>query len=230
VLAGTGAGVLGLVGSGALAVGAALLWHHQRHVDLIAALAPGAVGGALLTVFGVLLLPNAAIWGAAYVLGPGFAVGTDTAVAPGGVALGSVPAVPLLAALPHSGGGSLAAYTVLLVPVVAAIVIAVTVERRLAAPGPGSTPGSWAPPGPWLAAGCAAGAAALAGVLLGALAWCSGGALGGGRMVELGPSWWQVAAAGVLVLSPVAVGTVLGRRRWAASWPGWVRAVSQRRD
>lgn len=211
VLAGAGAGVLGLVGSGALVFGAGLLWRHQRHVDLVTALAPGAVGGVLLTVLGLLLLPNAAVWGAAYVLGPGFAVGTGTVVAPGGVALGAVPAVPLLAALPPSGPGSAATYAVLLVPVLAGMLIALTVERRLSAVGGGS-----AAPGTWAAVAYSAGAAALAGLLLGALAWCSGGALGGGRMAELGPSWWRVALAGVLVLSPVAAATALGRRRWTA--------------
>ena len=209
VLAGAGAGVLTLLGSGALLVGLALLWHHQRQVDLIGALAPGAVGGALLTLLGVLLLPNAAVWGAAYVVGPGFAVGAGTAVAPGGVALGAVPALPLLAALPGAGPGSVATYTALVVPVLAGTVIAVTVEARL-------TADSATARGSRTTVSCAAGGALLAGALLGALAWSSGGALGGGRMVALGPSWWRIALVGILVLTPVAALTVLGRRRWAA--------------
>jgi hypothetical protein len=88
--------------------------------------------------------------------------------------------------------------------VLAGALIAVTVGRRLTSPSA------------WIAIGSATGAGALAGLLLGALAWCSGGALGGGRMAELGPSWWQVALVGVLVLGPVAAATALCHRRWAA--------------
>ena len=130
MLVGAGAGVLGMIGSGALLVAVALLWHHRRHVEVIAALSPGGVGGVLLTVFGILLLPNAALWGASYALGPGFAVGTDTAVAPGDVVLGAVPAVPLLTALPASGSASPAGYAVLVVPVLAGVLIGLTVGKN----------------------------------------------------------------------------------------------------
>ena len=203
-----------MIGSGSLIVAVALLWHHRRHVEVIAALSPGGVGGVLLTVFGILLLPNAALWGASYALGPGFAVGTGTTVAPGDVVLGAVPAVPLLTALPESGPGSPAGYAVLVVPVLAGVLIGLTVERRLAAPGAPAAPAP-APSGR-AAVGSAAGAGALAGLLLGALAWCSGGALGAGRMAELGPSWWRVALFGVLLLGPVAAVTVLCHRLWVA--------------
>ena len=89
-------------------------------------------------------------------------------------------------------------------PVLAGVLIGVTVGRRLTSPSG------------WVAVGSATGAGALAGLVLGALAWCSGGALGGGRMAELGPSWWQVALVGMLVLGSVAAVTALCHRLWVA--------------
>ena len=61
---------------------------------------PGVVGGGLLLLAQIAYLPNAVLWAIAYMLGPGFAVGTGTVVAPAGSAVGLVPAFPLLAALP----------------------------------------------------------------------------------------------------------------------------------
>ncbi|MET8545937.1 DUF6350 family protein [Kitasatospora sp. NPDC004799] len=64
---------------------------------------PAAVVGLLLLALA--LLPNAVLWGAAYALGPGFAVGAGTAVSPTGAALGPVPEFPLFALLPADGPG-----------------------------------------------------------------------------------------------------------------------------
>lgn len=62
------------------------------------------VGDTVVVVFlSVLLLPNAVAWTGAYLLGPGFTVGTGTLVTPTVVALGPLPLFPLLAALPGDG-------------------------------------------------------------------------------------------------------------------------------
>ena len=71
------------------------------------ALAPGAGGAALLLLAQLGYAPNAIIWAVAYTLGPGFAFGAGTVVAPTGSVLGAVPVFPMLAALPsgaHPGG------------------------------------------------------------------------------------------------------------------------------
>ena len=47
--------------------------------------------------------PNAIVWAISFTLGPGFAFGAGTMVAPTGAALGQLPAFPLLAALPQGG-------------------------------------------------------------------------------------------------------------------------------
>jgi hypothetical protein len=60
-------------------------------------------GGQLgVTVLSVAYLPNALVAGLSWIAGPGFAVG-GVAVSPFGTTAGSLPAVPLLAALPEPG-------------------------------------------------------------------------------------------------------------------------------
>ncbi|HEY3482547.1 MAG TPA: DUF6350 family protein, partial [Streptomyces sp.] len=62
---------------------------------------PGAA--TLLIGLCVLVAPNATLFSGSYLLGPGFAVGTHTVVAPTSVVLGPLPMFPLLAALPDPG-------------------------------------------------------------------------------------------------------------------------------
>jgi len=57
-------------------------------------------GAALLLLAQLAYVPNAIVWAIAYTLGPGFAFGTGTVVAPTGSALGAVPLFPMLAAIP----------------------------------------------------------------------------------------------------------------------------------
>ena len=63
----------------------------------------GLSASLLMAAVSVAYLPNVAIWGSAFSVGPGFAVGAKTSVTLGAVHLGAVPAVPLLAALPANG-------------------------------------------------------------------------------------------------------------------------------
>jgi hypothetical protein len=195
VVAGSVAGAATLLGGGALLVAGSLALHAQRSAELTGALAAGAVGTAMLTVLGALLMPNAAVWAAAYAGGPGFAVGTGTLVAPGGVTLGAVPVLPLMAALPGEGPAPAASLGVLLLPVLAGVLAGAVVARRVLALAPEPV------------AACAAAAGAAAGLLLAGAAWLSGGALGGGRMAVLGPSWWQTGLAVGLELALVAAAT-----------------------
>ncbi|MGH8879871.1 MAG: cell division protein PerM, partial [Stackebrandtia sp.] len=81
----------------------AYAWHLPQAVEITNGLAPGPIGGALLVLLQFVYLPNAVIFAMAYAIGPGFAVGADTIVAPTGVVLGALPQFPMLAALPESG-------------------------------------------------------------------------------------------------------------------------------
>ncbi|WP_206055588.1 DUF6350 family protein [Nocardioides sp. GY 10127] len=133
----------------------------------------------------LLVLPNAAVWGGAYLLGPGFAVGTGTLVSPSGVVLGALPMFPLLAALPDAGTPG--AWQVLLLgvaPLSAAVGSALTQRRH---------------PVPGLVDPALRGAlgSLLAGVVVGLLAALSGGAVGPDRMADLGPAALDVLAHAV---------------------------------
>ncbi|WP_093861764.1 DUF6350 family protein [Streptomyces sp. TLI_053] len=169
---------------------------------------PAAVAGALLLT--LVLLPNTVLWGTAYALGPGFAVGAGTVVSPVRTALGPVPEFPLFALLPEPGAGGWR-LAVCVLPALAGVVPGLLLGRAASAGG-GRAAGPVWPGGPWPVTATVV-AALVSGLLVGAaaagLGWLAGGALGAGRMAELGPvPWWTApAAAGwvALVAAPVAV-------------------------
>jgi hypothetical protein len=92
-----------LTGAGAILAGASLATHMADFRSVDVALAPGLVGGGLLLLAQLAYIPNAIVWSICYTLGPGFAFGTGTVVAPTGSALGPLPMLPMLAALPSGG-------------------------------------------------------------------------------------------------------------------------------
>lgn len=214
VMRAAGVALATLLGAGAAVVAVALAVHASRAMSLTRALDPGLVGGLLLLVISLLLVPNAAVWAAGYVAGPGFAVGAGTGVSPFGVALGPVPALPILAALPDSAPPQ-ALRLVLLAPLVAGILAGIVVARAVPAAGPDPAPaarpaggppaGAGTPtPGAGRAAGSGrarrcAGYGAAAGLLAGAvsagLAVLAGGSVGGGYLTAVGPSPWQFGLA-----------------------------------
>jgi hypothetical protein len=200
-----------LVGFGALLVGVSLVVHGGRAVELAAASDPGAAGGAALLLTGLALVPNAAVWGLSWWAGPGFAVGVGTAVSPFAHALGPVPALPLLAALPGSGLPGWLGACALAVPllagalagrlVLADLVLERDEERRPEALGRVRAALEAAAVGP------------VCGALVAGLAWLSGGAVGAERLTQVGPSTWRVGLAVAVAVGTGAVTSVLLRRR-----------------
>lgn len=205
-LAAAGAAATGTVlAAAALLSAGSMVAHGGLAVRLASAAEPGAVGGFSLFLAGVALLPNAVVWAAAWLVGPGFAVGTGTSVTPFGVHLQAVPGLPLLAAVPGGPPPRPLALMAPLVPVLAGAIGALVLRRRRSV-------ASW-PDVLWLSAGCGA----VAGVLLGVLALLSGGPLGADRLARVGPSPWRV---GLLAGLEVAVGTgalLAGRRQWGTA-------------
>jgi hypothetical protein len=196
-----------LVAGGSLLVGLMLARHHGRAGLLLDGLDPGAGGTLLLLLACLLYVPTAAVWGLAYAVGPGFAVGEGTSVTVAGADLGAVPGFPLLAALPQ-GTGAGAGPLALVVPVAAGLVAALLLRRAAARPGaPGTA--SWRE---LLRVAAAVGGSVAAGT--GLLALLAAGSAGPGRMGEAGPAWWAVGPlAGIEVAAVVAVTLlVLGRR------------------
>jgi len=190
-----------LLTAGLAVVLASLLVHAGRVGDLTGALRPGIVGGVVLLLGCLALLPNAAVWAVAYAAGPGFAVGAGTGVSPFGATLGPVPAFPLLAALPGDGAPAPAVRAVLLLPVLAGVLAGWQLARRLP-PATGGRPADDL--GRWRAAmsgrvARSAGFGLVGGVsgaaVLAVLAALSGGALGPGYLAAVGPSAWRVFLA-----------------------------------
>lgn len=132
-------------------------------------------GGVAYVLLSLAVVPNASVFAGSYLLGPGFAVGTGTLVSPTVVAIGPVPMFPLLAALPDSGATPVwTPFLIALPPVLAATVVARSRRTR--------------PTTDWdVGAVRGLSAGVLAGVLFGVLAALAGGAVGPGRMAEVGP-------------------------------------------
>lgn len=210
VVAAVAGAVSTFLGAGALLGAAGLTAHLPRALDLAAAVDAGPVGGFALLLLGVAYLPNAVIWGATYAVGTGFAVGAGTLVAPGGVSLGAVPAVSLLAALPASGPAPRASLLALLAPLAAGVVAGLLLHRRLPRPVDGDAPGRARV---LRAVGWALASGAGAGLVIGALAMLSGGPLAGGRLSAVGPSGWQAGVAAAVEVGAVAAVTVATARR-----------------
>jgi hypothetical protein len=203
--------VLGTVGAlavlaaaGAVIAGASLAAHLTEYRTLTAALAPGAVGIVLLMLAEIAYVPNAIGWAVCYTLGPGFAFGTGTVVAPTGSALGPLPMFPMLAALPagpHAGVPPWASAAVLAVPYLAGAVGGVLTVRAAPVPALEIAP-LW---------GFACGA--LSGCVTGAVAAFSGGPLGSGRLAAVGPSGWQAGLVATLEVG-VAAAVAAGIANW----------------
>jgi len=203
--------VLGMLGAGALltAAGAALagvsLAVHLAEVKAATdALAPGPAGAALLLLAQLAYAPNAIIWAVAYLLGPGFAFGAGTVVAPTGSSLGAVPVFPMLAALPggtRPAGPAWLTVLLLATPYLAGVFAGIVTVRITPTPVIEAA-ALW---------GFAAGAAT--GALAGLAAAFSGGSLGDGRLAAVGPSGWQVGLVAMLEIGVTAALTAA-----AATW------------
>jgi hypothetical protein len=193
--AGAAFGVLAL---GGLLVAVLIALDYATIAGLYQALGAGVDGGIALTVAELALLPNVVIWAASWLLGPGFAIGSGSLVSTGGTLLGPVPGIPLLGALPTEApalGALWLAVPVLLGFVGAWIVSADPLARARAR-------AAW-----WMPLAIGVGAAAAAAIVLGLLAWWSGGAAGPGRLAEVGPAPWPVAG---VAAATVGLGAVFG--------------------
>jgi hypothetical protein len=175
--AGTGgiAGGLALVAASGALFTVALARHFSTAVTLADGMHAGLVGGAIATLIGLALVPNAVLFAGAFLAGPGFAVGTGTVVAPGEVSTGPLPGFPLLAAVPRTAGSPWLEVALLLVPVLAGAGAGVLAVRRF----PVSTISGAAVRG--------ASAGLVAGAGFGLLTLLSAGSVGPGRMQHLGP-------------------------------------------
>jgi hypothetical protein len=187
--------VLVMAALGALLTAVGLVVHWSAAVEVVDALGLDLTGGLMSLLLLAVLLPNVVLLASTYLLGSGFAFGAGTVVSPAEVALGPVPSVPVLAALPADGWAPGWAIAFLAVPVLAAALAAFLVGRTI-------------PTSSYQAAAVRGlGGGALAGLLLTVAASWAGGAIGPGRMAVVGVSFGETLMASVWAL---AVGAVLG--------------------
>ncbi|HEY3713090.1 MAG TPA: DUF6350 family protein [Jatrophihabitantaceae bacterium] len=210
VLAGArgAAGALAVyVAAGALLVAGSLVVHASTVMEMSRQVG-GGLSGLPILVLGVLCAPNAAVAGAAYIAGPGFAVGSGTTFTAFSTGHGVLPAFPLLGALPTGHGANVPVLVWMVVSVLAAGLVA----ARLAS-------------GRFLSGAdgvrAVAVAASVAGAGMALLAWLGGGAVGTGRLHTIGASPWQAGLAVAGEIATVALGylAVQALRRRAARGP-----------
>ncbi|MEU4092802.1 DUF6350 family protein [Streptomyces sp. NPDC026673] len=220
VLRSAGAGACVLVAGGAALTALTLALHPGAAGASFTRLSEALSGRLAVLAVAVALIPNAAVWGAAYALGPGFALGTQAAVRPAGVVGEPVlPDFPLLAALPQPGPGTSLTWAALAVPVLAGIAVGWFAVHPREPRGLGRT------------AAHAALGGLLCGIAMALLTGFAAGPLGSGALEEFGPSWWLTggAAAGwtAAVGTPTALAVRWVRVRRAAAADGEAEAEAE---
>ncbi|HEV2797008.1 MAG TPA: DUF6350 family protein [Nocardioides sp.] len=194
-----GAAVAGAVLGTLLAVSmiaflVALALSFGEAATMTSSLHPSPSEAGLYALVNAAFAPNAALCAGSFLLGPGFAVGGATLVSPGAVVVGPLPVAPLLSALPNIGTPAGWVGSLLLLPPLAAAVVAYRTLRPRAL--------TW---DQVVLAGCGGGLAAGVGFAL--LASLSGGAAGPGRMRFVGPFTRDVL---VHAVTACGVGALLG--------------------
>ncbi len=190
---------------------ASLLLDFSTAANVMSQLHTDAGDATLFTLLSATLLPNATAFSGAYLLGPGFSVGAGTLVTPGAVLVGPLPMFPLLAALPDTGSPAAWRTGLMALPFLLAALAVARAQRS-------------APTLRWeegAVRGCVGGVAA--GVLFGAFAALAGGAVGPGRMRDVGPFAFDVL---VHAITAFGIGGLIGGL--AMTW--WQRRGSRTDD
>lgn len=191
--------VIGLLGVGVAVVVVMLLFSVPAQSALFDALAPGPVGGLVLTLIQLALLPLLAVWALTVVLGGTVGVGTATGISLTGAETGVLPALPLLGALPGPGPFPGWAWALMILPAIPVALGAVRLVRDVADLEQRDRIIAWV----------AYPVVVVVSLLL--LAGLSTGGIGDGRLVHLGPQMSTLAlpAIGIVVLTTALVLGVL---------------------
>lgn len=211
---GAGLVMAGLLGVGALVAGAGVILRSVQIVALFEASHVDVTGVVVLSIAQLAYLPTLMAWGLAYAAGPGFAIGTSTAVSPAGTQLGLVPGIPLLGAVPESSTSWL--LLLALLPFAVGVLAGWMLRSRLAALG-GSFSRHAGPDedGGWgIRLALLGSLAVVAGGFAALVSAMASGSLGPGRLAEVGPEPGPVAlSVGVEVLVGAAILLLLPRGR-----------------
>jgi hypothetical protein len=199
------------LGVAALAFVIALVIDFDTAANVMSQLHTDAGDAALLSALSLSVVPNAVAWSGAYLLGPGFTVGAGTLVTPNAVALGPLPMFPMLAALPDDGDTPGWTPWLVALPVLIGILGAAWAHRR-------HRTTRWEE---GALRGCASGV--LAGVAFGLLAVVAGGAVGPGRLREVGPLAFDSL---VHAITAFGIGGLLG----GLAMTSWARRAARRAE
>jgi hypothetical protein len=199
------------LGVAALAFVIALVIDFDTAANVMSQLHTDAGDAALLSALSLSVVPNAVAWSGAYLLGPGFTVGAGTLVTPNAVALGPLPMFPMLAALPDDGDTPGWTPWLVALPVLIGILGAAWAHRR-------HRTSRWEE---GALRGCASGV--LAGVAFGLLAVVAGGAVGPGRLREVGPLAFDSL---VHAITAFGIGGLLG----GLAMTSWARRAARRAE
>jgi len=131
---GTAVAVAGLVGLGGIVVAVALVARGSEVIALFQSAHVDALGAGVMTLGQFVYLPTLVVWGIAFIAGPGFALGTGTAVSPAGTQLGVIPGIPVLGAVPETTSTFL--LLLALLPVGVGVLAGWVVRSRMVAPRP----------------------------------------------------------------------------------------------
>ena len=164
-------------------------------LNVTSQLGTDTTGTVQLVAISLLVVPNAVAFSGSYLLGPGFTVGTHTLVSPSVVTVGALPMFPLLAALPDTGPTP--GWTTALVGVAPLVGALGAMRAQRTHPTYRWEEGALH--------GCGGGM--LAGALFAVLALLSGGAVGPGRMADVGP---LVGSVLVHAVTAFGIGGLLG--------------------
>lgn len=174
-----------IVGLGAVILAVLFFIRGGEVIALTQAAQTDLVGVVVLALGSILYLPTLVLWFAGFAVGPGFAIGTGTAVSPAGTSLGVVPGIPVLGVLPDSTSPWL---LLLALVVVGAGALAGAVARGSLLVG---SPTAAEPLRPRLVALTVL--VLGAGLVVAVLSWAAQGAIGPGRLAQVGPEPWSIA-------------------------------------
>lgn len=188
-------GALLLLAASSVLVAVNLVLNFNQVASVISGLKLSGGDLAMFALVNLALVPNAIAYGVAYLVGPGFAIGTNTSVSISQVDLGPVPALPWFSSLPEPGAPPAALLLLLLTPVVAGLIAAILAQRIYAVPALDS------------AALRGFGVGFTAAVGLSILCWLVAGSLGDHRLTQMGPNFWEVVMSAGAAMS---LGGLLG--------------------
>lgn len=204
--------VTGLLGLGMGVVVVMMLVSVPAQSALFDGLAPGIVGGFVLTLIQLALLPLVAVWALTVMLGGTIGVGTATGISLGGSETGVLPALPILGALPGPGEFPAVTWALLILPALPVALGALRLVRDTAAFERRDRITAWVAYPITVIVAC----------LL--LAGLSTGGIGDGRLVHLGP---QMSTLALPLIGLVAISSGLVIAVFATPLIPWARATGQ---